>query len=61
MGWSEALNGALRSWWAGGTGGADRGLIREKVSFCGSHCAAVQMQLYVRKKMYVSSLWVQTL
>lgn len=43
MGRSEALDGALGSWWADGTGGADRELVRETVCFGGGQCAAVQM------------------
>lgn len=49
VGRSEALDGALGSWWADRTGGADRGLIREVCSG-GSQCAAIQMQIYMRKK-----------
>lgn len=43
VGRSEALDGALGSWWADGTGGADRELVRETVCFGGGQCAAVQM------------------
>lgn len=50
VGRSEALDGALRSWWADGAGGADRGLIGEKVCFGGGQCAAVQMQIYIGEK-----------
>lgn len=47
VGQSEALYGALVSWWADGTRGADRGLLGEKICFSGGQCAAVQMQIYI--------------
>lgn len=43
VGRSEAFGGALESWWADRTGGAESGLIREKVCFGGGQCGAVQM------------------
>lgn len=52
VGWSEALGGALGSWWADRTVGADRGLIGEKVCFGGSQHAAVQMQIYSRENQH---------
>lgn len=43
MGRSETFGGALGSWWADRTGGAESGLVREKVGFGGSQGAAVKM------------------
>lgn len=52
VGWSAALSGALGSWWTDRTGGVDRGLIRGKVYFSGSQCAAVQLQIYIREDQH---------
>lgn len=50
VGWSEALDGALGARWADRTGGANRRLVRGRVCFGGSQCAAVQMQIYSREE-----------
>lgn len=51
VGRSEALDGALGSWWTDRAGGAEWRLIRGMVCFSGSQCASIQMQVYSREDL----------
>lgn len=51
MGWADALVGAWGTWWIG----AEGGLITERISFNGQERGAIQMYVWVKGKVNMST------
>lgn len=51
MGWADALVGAMATWWIR----VEVGLITERISFSGHQRGAIQMYVWVKGKVNIST------